>query len=99
MTGLVTVLAALSVYRLSMLVTNDAITRRPRTAIMRWAGKRQRHKVTEFVGCPWCVSIWLGPPVVGSALAWGTGWGWLLAAGSLSASAVTGVIASYARPG
>ncbi|HEY8548013.1 MAG TPA: hypothetical protein VIL36_23305 [Acidimicrobiales bacterium] len=57
-----------------------------------------RARAAYLIGCEWCASTWIAPLVVASALAWGDGWGWQLAAGSLAASAVTGAIASYARP-
>lgn len=38
-----------------------------------------------LVTCPWCVSFYVGLLVVGTALAWGNGWGWQLIAGALAA--------------
>lgn len=51
-----------------------------------------------LLGCPWCLSFWLGAIVVGTALAWGDGWGWQLIAGTLAASGLTGLGASAAHP-
>lgn len=90
---LVALVAALALYRATLLVTADEVTRPWREGITEKAGR-----LAYLVECPWCTSMWLAPAVVGSALAWGDGWGWWLAAGSLAASAVTGFLASYASP-
>lgn len=103
MTPLVAVLAGLCTYRLTLLVTADEITERPRAWLIRAIeGRRKRRKKPKAVyllSCPWCASFWVSLPVVASALEWGHDYWWLLAAGSLSASAVTGFLASYASPG
>lgn len=57
-----------------------------------------RAKLSYLLQCSWCASMWIAPLAVASALAWGDGWGWWLAAGTLAASAVTGFLASYASP-
>jgi hypothetical protein len=51
-----------------------------------------------LIGCPWCASAWIALPVVGSALAWGDGWGWQLPAGVIGLRAATGLLASIAHP-
>jgi hypothetical protein len=93
MPPLVALLAALATFRITLLITADAITERPRTAIMRRGGWP-----AYWVTCAWCASAPVALAVVGSALAWSDGWGWQLAAGSLSASAVTGILAEVASP-
>lgn len=45
-------------------------------------------KLWEFYSCPWCFGFWITVGWVGSALAWGTTWPWLLLAGSLAANYV-----------
>lgn len=90
-TPLVLLVTALAVYRLTLLVTADAITGPLR-------GRLPEGRLAELLGCPWCSSVWLAPPVVASGLWWSTGWGWWLVMGSLAASAVAGFLASYASP-
>lgn len=43
-----------------------------------------------LVTCPWCVSLYIALLVVASALAWGDGWGWQLAAGALGLRILAG---------
>jgi hypothetical protein len=53
----------LAVHRLTRLVTEDVITRRPRWAVQQWAegtAQRSAHpQIGYLVTCPWCVSIWV----------------------------------------
>jgi len=95
MTPLVAVLVGLSTYRLSMVVTSDHITERPRTWVLR---RWPTSELAYWVTCPWCSSFAVGLAVVGSALAWSNGWGWQLGFGALSASAMTGLLAEVASP-
>lgn len=62
------------------------------------APKERDSKLATLITCPWCASMWLAGPVVASAIWWGDGRGWLLAAGTLAASAVTGFLATFASP-
>lgn len=89
-TPLVALVAALAVYRLTLLVTSDAVTEPLRERSSGWLG--------ELLSCPWCSSMWLAPPVVASAVWWSTGRAWWIAMGSLAASAVAGFLAEFARP-
>lgn len=75
---LLVALVCLATYRVTRLITADAIFDRPRDAV-RWffegryirrqSEERQRElgqsddwhsKLAYFVGCPWCVSLWVG---------------------------------------
>ena len=95
MTGLTWALAIGATWRVTLLVTSDEITRRPRN----WAADRiDTDWFSYWISCNWCSSWWAGIVVVGSGLAWGNGWGWQLAAGALTASAVTGFLSSFASP-
>lgn len=96
MTPIAWLLAALATYRLTLLVVADEITAPPRDWLLRRLGPE--HKVSYLITCPWCSSIYLAPPVVGSGLAWSTGWAWQLAAGSLAVAGVVGFLARYASP-
>lgn len=89
-------LTALAVYRLTLLVTADELTRPWREWAIEKLGAESRW--AYLIECPWCCSMYVAPPAVLSALAWSDGWGWKLAAGSLAASAVTGIAATYASP-
>ena len=93
MTALTWALAIGATWRCTLLVTSDEITRRPRE----WAADLG-DSLAYGITCNWCSSIWAGLAVVGSGLAWGNGWGWQLAAGALTASAVTGFLSSFASP-
>lgn len=155
MTGLIAVVAALVVYRLTMLVTADEITEPLRERItskyvhpvhdytvhpdphdgpnrdgefyaecrcgMAWSGpvwsdvigeanqhfgdaRRTGIEMTKgprwiiLLSCPWCSSWWIGLPVVWSAWCFGDRSWWIVPAGALAASAVTGIIATFAKP-
>ena len=98
MTGLVAVVTVLAVYRLTLLVAADEITAPVRQRATARLAAGQRHRLAAALECPWCVSVWVAPPVVGSALAWGGSTVWWLVAGSLAASAATGALAAAARP-
>ncbi len=81
------VLAALSTYRLTRLVTADRILQTPRAWIVtrsRWLG--------YLVTCDWCLSIWVAPAPAVAVVLWPENriiWGALIA---LSASALTGLL-------
>lgn len=90
MTPLGWVLAGLACYRLTLLVHADKITAPLRARLSGWWKK--------LAGCPWCLSVWLAPPIVASGLAWGDGWGWQLVAGSLAVSGATGFLSVWAQP-
>lgn len=103
MTGTAWLLALGATYRISLLIVADEITRRPREAALRWLSERGSYKreVPRFavlITCPWCISVHVGFVVVGTGLAWSSGWGWQLVAGALCASGVTGFAARYASP-
>lgn len=156
MSGLVAIVAALAVYRLTMLVVADELTEPVRARIVgryvhrvhddvvrpyaadgpnrdgefyaecrcgvSWAGpvwsdviaeRNQHHyeaqsegiEMTEgpwwltFLSCAWCSSWWIGLVVVWSAWCVGDRAWWMVPAGALAASAVTGVVATFAKPG
>lgn len=96
MTPLAWLLAVLATYRATLLVVADELTRPQRDALLRRLGPE--HRVSYLLTCPWCASPYVATVVVGSGLAWSTGWGWQLVAGVLAASGVTGALARYASP-
>lgn len=52
----------LSVYRLTRLIIEDEIADRPRD----WAYSKVKPggKLEYLLGCPWCVSFWVGIPLM-----------------------------------
>lgn len=95
MSALAWVLTVGAIWRLTFLVTADEITRPARNGLAEWI---DTDWFSYWISCSWCVPPWIAPPVVASGLAWSSGWGWQLAAGSLAASAVTGFLSSFASP-
>lgn len=153
MTALVAVVAVLAVYRVTMLVTSDVITKPWRDAIIDryvhpahemicypvarepetegdWPYVAECRCGEKFVGdvwvdvameanghtnphqgemtkgprwlvlldCPWCASWWVAVPVSWSAWTFGTRAWWFVPAFALAASAVTGIVAKFAKP-
>lgn len=95
MSALAWVLTFGAVWRLTLLVVADEITRPGRE----WATDHiHSDRLDYLLTCPWCASLHVAPVVVGSGLAWANGWGWQLAAGSLTASVLTGWLSSFASP-
>lgn len=96
MTGIAWLLAVGATWRVTLLIVADEITRGPRCWLLDRLNP-DKH-VAYLLTCPWCASTWVAIPVVGSGLAWSTGWGWQLATGALTASVVTGWLSSFASP-
>lgn len=145
MTATVAVVAALAVYRLTMLVTADTITEPARERVIDWLNARKHpgrpvmpestpapdgpflpgeptvdllesgplvvdgatmvaratdpHRLAYLLDCPWCASIWLAAPASAVTYWWSHTPAWWIAAGTLAASAVTGIVATFASPG
>jgi hypothetical protein len=90
-------LAALAVFRMTRLVVEDEVTRRPRERLTGWAAgtaeRRARPGVSFFVTCPWCVSFWLAVVWVAALILVPT-----VALGAdavLALSAVAGLLSSW----
>lgn len=96
MTPTAWVLAVLAVYRATLLVVADEITRRPRDWLLRRLGVD--HAVSYLITCPWCSSLHLSILVVWTGLLWSETTWWQLGAGALAASGVTGILANIASP-
>ena len=90
------VVAMLAAYRLTLLVVADEVTRPWRERLVDRLGEDTRP--AYLLTCPWCSGMYVAPVAVASAMAWGDGWGWWLAAGSLAASGFVGALATYAAP-
>jgi hypothetical protein len=78
----------LATYRLTKLVMDDEITQDLRMAI--YTKFPQNSKISYFIGCPWCVSIWAGAVIF--TLRNVNPDGADIVSGLLAASAVTGVV-------
>lgn len=61
---------SLASFRLTRLVTADTLFDRPRG----WATRRMGLKASDFLGCPWCVGMWLSAAVLTATLLWPRQW-------------------------
>ncbi|MGH3475426.1 MAG: hypothetical protein ACRDQD_01160 [Nocardioidaceae bacterium] len=86
--ALIIVFGVLTTARLTRLFTADRI--------MQWIRDKAEAapRAGYLVTCDWCLSMWLAFPVAVSAWYWGSEPTWLVCAGALSASYVTGYLAA-----
>lgn len=96
-TWLFGVLAVGATGRLTRLVTSDTITTPIRARLVRALPEGRATTGSEFLTCPWCVSVWIAPVVI--ALGWwpahhGTSSWWWFPAGFLTAAWITGLATS-----
>jgi hypothetical protein len=89
---LVLLLAVFATYRLTRLVTADAITEPLRV----WADVKSQ-KFGYLLSCDWCLSMWVAPPVAVIAVVWGDNRVVLGAGLALMLSALTGLLATVER--
>ena len=83
------ILVALSTYRLTRLITADRITQKLREAVI-----ARGEMVGYLATCDWCLSIWLAPIPTGLAVMFPGTRLILIGLLALSASALTGLLAS-----
>lgn len=105
----VLVVATLAVARITTLVTHDEITRPIREfLIAKFNPYSRTHRVLVYllgapdgdaIGCPWCVSIWVGAIIATIAYSWGATPICSVIMLSLAMSQVTGMIYTYGRQG
>lgn len=107
--GVLLAVYALAVARVTGLVVSDSITEGLRDAIMirldRWGGGGRRAGrgrvvgpfLAELLGCPWCVSVWLGMIAAPLVWYWGMSPVMLIPALALAFSQVTGMIHGIGR--
>ena len=62
------VLALGATGRITRLITSDTITAPLRARAARVIREETRDAFATFITCPWCVSVWVAPPVI--ALGW-----------------------------
>lgn len=95
MSALTLLLTLLSVARITRLVTEDRITEAPRDWLL---DRLNPHGLaTYLVTCPWCISIYAGFIVAPAAHYWGDSAGFQIPAIALTASYVTGFLASLTK--
>jgi hypothetical protein len=100
-------LYALAVTRVTTLITHDQITRPVREHLIACFDPYRRvHRVLVYllgepdgdtIGCPWCVSIWIGAFTAPIIYSWGDTPIVLVIVLALAASQVTGMIYAYGR--
>ena len=78
--------------RLTVLVTDDYITRHFRAFFIRRLGPD--HDVSYLVGCPWCVSMYVCGGLFTLAWFYGTHPGFIIPAAALTASYLIGAAAT-----
>lgn len=93
MNALMVTLVALATYRLTRLVTADAIMQPFRD----WVANRGRARLTYLVTCDWCLSIWVAPVPTLAVVLWPTNRLVIAAIVALGASAVTGLVSLIER--
>lgn len=93
MSMLTVLLTVLAVARLTRLVTEDKILEKPRD----WVLDRvdPLGMLTYLLGCPWCVSVYLGAAAAPVAYYWGESPYVVIPALALTASYVSGFLANF----
>lgn len=93
MNALTVILATLSMARLTRFVTTDKIFERPRD----WVLDRidPDGMLTYLLGCPWCVSVYLGAGAAPIFYYWGETPYVVIPALALTASYVSGFLATF----
>lgn len=96
MSALGLVLIVLATARVSRLVTTDVLTEGPRNwAVQRLADRGPvRDKMAYLLVCDWCSSMYVGAAVSGAWWVWGDTMWLMMVYAALSASHVTGFLAS-----
>lgn len=95
MSVLTMILAVLSVARITRLVTSDRITEAPRDWLL---DRLDPHGLgTYVITCPWCISVYAGLVVAPAAHYWGDDPVFMIIALALTASYVTGFLASLTK--
>lgn len=87
------VIDGLATYRVTRLVVEDHLFDRPRDRLVARLQLADHPKLIELIGCPWCVSVYVGFGVVALRRLVPRVWGPL--ASALAASAVAGLLATH----
>lgn len=94
MTWISLVLIALTTARITRLITKDFLLDRPRDALLRRLDVGAHTQLQYLLVCPWCMSVYVGAGVAGAWWAWGETMGLTWTMAFLSASHVTGFLAT-----
>ena len=96
MTPVMLILIAVATARLTRLVTTDVLTAPLRDPLVRWLAQRGAiaERLAYLVVCDWCASVYMGAAVTGAWWAWGETIWYTAALTALTASYVTGFLAS-----
>lgn len=80
-----------SSFAITMAITRDVVSEAPR----RWLQARPwlHWRFKYLLGCPWCMSRWVSPPVAGILAVWGSNRVVLSVAVGLSAATLVGLVA------
>lgn len=91
--SLLYVIYLLAFARLTVLITSDVITARPRDAVVTALQERDHKLIAYMLLCPWCVSIWLAFPAAPIIYAYGHHWWLFVPALAMALSAAAGALA------
>lgn len=96
MSAVMLVLVLLSVARVTRLVTSDVLFDVPRSWLIQRLADRGpvRDKLAYLIVCDWCASMYVGAAGAGAWWAWGETMPFMVVCLALSASYVTGFLAS-----
>lgn len=101
---MIIILALLAVARLTRLITTDTIFETPRTWVLQrlinpGRARALRDKLAYLIVCDWCTSVYVGAAVAGAYAVWGETMPFMVVCMALSASYVTGFLASVTERG
>lgn len=82
---------ALAAFRLTRLIVTDDVFGVPRSSVKSWLLEHDHPRLYDLIGCPWCVSVYVGAGVVAARTVAPRVWHPLACA--LAFSAVTGALA------
>lgn len=85
-------LLALAVARVGVLIRTDRISRAPRYAIARRVNPNGY--IAYLLGCPWCISIWIGAAAAVTAYFWWHEPAYRIVVAALALSYVASVLAN-----
>lgn len=87
------VIDGLACYRVTRLVVEDHLFDRPRDRLVARLQLGDHLKLIELIGCPWCVSVYVGFGIVAARRLAPNLWGPV--ASALAASAAAGLLAGH----
>jgi hypothetical protein len=92
---MIIILTLLAVARATRLITSDRLTEAPRNRVLQWLTDRNPDSLLAYlIVCDWCASVYVGAAAAGAYAAWGETMPFMVVVLALSASYVTGFLAS-----